>query len=402
MVSNVAEPAGPHDGRWAEYQYDHHGPDVIAAPFDLWQQLRRECPVLHSDKHGGFWFVSPYEAVREVVSNVSTYSTANGITLPAMPNPSLPACAQPPLHRRYRAVINPALSPRAVRRFEPWMRELARTRAAAFRAAGRFDICDYAEWFAKASALRIIGFQQTDLPRLDGWARIIMNRDGATAAERATAGEAIGAFFRQALLQRAREGRQDDLLSALVDGTIDGRALTLTEQASLLEQLTFGALHTTGATIAGALLWLADHPADRRRLREEPGLMETAVDEFVRHVSPVTHLRRVTTREVDLAGTVISEGESVLFGLGSANHDETVFPDPDEVVLDRFPNHHLGFGSGPHRCAGSHLARLGIQVGLEEFLAAIPDFVIEDHMQLRWEGGEGRSLRYAPARVSQS
>lgn len=401
-MSNAAEPERSHDDRWGDYQYDHHGADVIDAPFALWQQLRNECPVLHSDKYGGFWFVSPYEAVRQVVTDSRTFSSADGITLPAMPNPSLPACAQPPLHRKYRAVINPALSPRAVKRFEPWMRELAREQAVELRAEGRFNLCDYAESFAKTSALRIIGFHENDLPRLENWAHIILNPEEATAAEREMAGEAVGAFFREALLQRAAEEPRDDLLSALVDGTIDGRALTLSEQASLLEQVTFGALHTTGATIAGALAWLADHPEDRLRLREHPEVMVTAADEFVRYVSPVTHLRRVTTTEVDLAGTVIPEGESVLFGLGSANHDETVFPDPEELILDRFPNRHMGFGSGPHRCAGSHLARLGVQVGVEEFLAAIPDFEIEDHAQLRWEGGEGRALKYAPVRVTQS
>jgi cytochrome P450 len=168
----------------------------------------------------------------------------------------------------------------------------------------------------------------------------------------------------------------------------------------MLLLLTFGGLHTTGATLAGAIVWLADHPEDRARLTAEPELMTSAVEEFVRYVSPVTHMTRTAAKDVELGGCPIYKGERVMFGIGSANHDESVFQDPDVVVLDRHPNHHLGFGAGPHRCVGSHVGKLGVRVGLQEFLANFHDFEVTDHHLLRYSGGEGRGLLQAPIKVT--
>jgi cytochrome P450 len=247
--------------------------------------------------------------------------------------------------------------------------------------------------------MRVIGFEPTDLPKLDAWTRILS--DGVRNDEAGEeAGVALVSFLTKTLSERAEEAPREDLISLLVAGRVDGRPLSMEEQLSMLFILTFGGLHTTGSVTAGALVWLADHPADRVRLRTHPELMTTAVDEFVRYVSPVSHMRRTTTREVELSGYPIGAGQAVVFGMGSANHDEEAFDHPDDIVLDRYPNHHVGFGGGAHRCVGSHLGKLGVQIAIEEFLSAIPNFEIEDHHAFEWRGGEGRGLEHAPVVVT--
>lgn len=147
-------------------------------------------------------------------------------------------------------------------------------------------------------------------------------------------------------------------------------------------------------------MWLAGHPEDRARLHREPMLMPTAVEEFIRYVTPVPHMNRAAAKDTVLDGCPIPKDDLVMVGLGSANHDETIFDKPDEVVLDRFPNRHMGFGAGPHRCVGSHLGKLGVRVGLEEFLAAFSDFEVTDYYALRYNGGEGRGLLTVPMRAT--
>src|SRR5258708_4608389 len=127
--------------------------------------------------------------------------------------------------------------------------------------------------------------------------------------------------------------------------------------------------------------------------------MTTAVEEFVRYASPVSPMRRTTTRDLEIDGCPIAAGQAIQFGIGSANHDETVFESPEQVNLDRRPNRHLAFGSGPHRCVGSHIGKLTVRVGLEEFLAAVASFEIEDHEAMTYFASEGRAITSAPARV---
>jgi cytochrome P450 len=142
--------------------------------------------------------------------------------------------------------------------------------------------------------------------------------------------------------------------------------------------------------------WLADHPEDRQKLREQPDIVGLAVDEFIRYTSGTTYIGRTTTRDVELHGCVIPAHVKVMLGYGPANRDPEKFDRPDEVILDRNPNHHLAFGMGPHRCAGSHLAKMEIRIALEQFLARVVDYEIEDHAKLTWVGGEARGLRSLP------
>ena len=155
---------------------------------------------------------------------------------------------------------------------------------------------------------------------------------------------------------------------------------------------------TTWSAIGSSLWHLATHPDDRKRLVAEPELMPTAVEELLRAYSPVTMAREVT-EDIEYAGCPMKAGDKVLMNFPAANRDPEVFEHPDEVQLDRAHNRHVAFGSGIHRCAGSNLARMELQVALEEWLARIPDFSLAEGAEVTWAGGQVRGPRILPGGV---
>jgi cytochrome P450 len=384
---------------WGGLQYDHRSSKVKVDPYNLWSRLRKECPVLHSDNYGGFWFVSRYEDTKRILTEPESFSAAQGVTLPREPMTMLPLEADPPAQRQYREILNPHLTPATVQRYEDFARSLARAMLAQALPAGQIDLAHFAEAYGHTVVMRALGFEESDLNKLDTWCAVLFSAERETEVGH-RAGAELMEFMNAALEARAGAGARDDLLSAVANGDLGDRPVDRGEQLSMVSLLVFGGFHTTGSTLTSALVWLADHPADVERLRAEPELMPVAVEEFVRYASPISHMRRTTTRDVVVSGCPIPAGEAVQFGLASANHDETVFEAPEEVILDRRPNRHLGFGSGPHRCVGSHLGKLAIRVGLEEFFAAVARVEVEDHGALRYFASEGRGIIYAPALIT--
>jgi cytochrome P450 len=145
----------------------------------------------------------------------------------------------------------------------------------------------------------------------------------------------------------------------------------------MVQLVIFGGVDTTTGLIGSALEWLARHPEERDRLREHPGLIPRATEEFLRYFSPVQALARTATRDCVVGGRQVRAGERLLLSWASANFDEDAFDRPDEVVLDRSPNRHQAFGVGIHRCLGSNYARVEFAVVLEEVLRRLPDYAID-------------------------
>jgi cytochrome P450 len=388
----------PADG-WNEFQYDHRDPRVIASPYDIWRRMRADRPVIHSDRYGGFWFVSRYDDVKRVCKDWRNFTSTTGVAIPRMPIVMYPGEVDPPVHGKHRNLINHLLAKEVVSKHEPWIRDLVRYRISRLEEGVEFDTCkDLAEPFAKRVALKVIGYPEQDLDKLDRWTTTLAYSARDDEESEKASGE-LFAYFTETLLRRAEEGPSGDIISSLVFGEIDGRRLTLDEQRGNLLEISFGGLGTTGAVFAGALVWLAGHPEDRVRLRDNPDMIPTAVEEFVRYISPVTQMGRGAAEDVTLGGCPIPKGDRMLIGYASANRDETVFENPDDVVLDRSPNPHLGFGFGPHHCVGFNLGALAVRIGLEEFLTTFDSFEVTDYYALRWSGGEGRGLTAAPMKV---
>jgi cytochrome P450 len=191
---------------------------------------------------------------------------------------------------------------------------------------------------------------------------------------------------------------QDDLTTFLLEAELDGQKLDPDHVRGTMVLLMIAGIDTTWSAIGASLWHLAQNPADRRRLAAEPGLMTTAVEEFLRAYAPVT-MARLVAKDVDFKGHPMKEGDWLLLPFPAANRDPDFFPDADEVRLDREENRHAAFGLGIHRCIGSNLARMELRVALEEWMKRYPDFELSDPERVTWSAGQVRGPRCVPVRI---
>lgn len=380
--------------------YDHFGQEHAEHPEHVWAALRGIPGLARSERHGGFRIISRYEEICAAARNPSVFSSGNGVAIPphAMP-PLIPVGIDPPMHGQYRKVLNAELGPSAIARKEGEYRELAGQLLAAVPERGEFDFCElFSAQFPERVALRTIGFDPADRAALGRWFHDMTHLRGTDPEAAGMAALSMFARVKEVIAARRAEPRRDDLLSALLDGSVDDRALTDDEMLMYIALLLFGGLDTTASAIAGAFWYLAAHPEDRHRLLGDEVAMDRSVEEFVRWTSPIQALGRYVAEPTTLGGCPLDAGEWVLLLWGSGNRDESVFEAPDEIRLDRFPNRHLGFGMGPHRCMGSHLAKVMVRIAIEEGVKALGDFELADPGRVRWAAGEARGIVELPLR----
>ena len=199
-------------------------------------------------------------------------------------------------------------------------------------------------------------------------------------------------------IEARRTNPGDDLISDLLHAEVDGEPVPEAHVLGTAALTLIAGVDTTWSSIGSSLWHLATHPADRRRLVAEPELIPTAIEELLRAYSPVT-MARIVAEDVEVAGCPMKAGDRVLLNFPAANRDPDAFPDADTVIIDRAQNRHAAFGLGIHRCAGSNLARMELRVAIEEWLAAIPEFRLEDGAEVTWAGGQVRGPRTIPVVV---
>ncbi|KXF49969.1 hypothetical protein AXA44_21835 [Rhodococcus sp. SC4] len=218
---------------------------------------------------------------------------------------------------------------------------------------------------------------------------------GQTDHERRLAGrKQVRELFYTELSAR-RTSPRDDALTHLATTEVDGELVSIDDAAAICHLLLVAGVDTTWSSIGSSLLHLATHSDDRRRLVADPGLIPSAVEEFLRFYSPVT-MARVAQSDVRLGDAEIKAGDRVLMNFPGANRDPDAFPDADEVVIDRGKNRHVAFGIGIHRCAGSHLARMELNTAVGVWLRRISEFSIRDTAAVTWAGGQVRGPRTVP------
>jgi len=344
----------------------------------------------------GFWAVTKYEDVAAVSLDWRTYSSALGhVGLEELAPDELEVRRSmmendPPKHARLRRIVSPFFTPRAVAEYEGYARELARETLDAALADEEFDFIEaIAMPFPINVLLRILGCPREDAPRLVELSdSMIANTDpdlsalvvdqGDTSAYRLLPFRSPAApelfDYAHALAAMRRADPRDDLMSKLVHADVEGDRLTERELDNFFTLLVIAGNETTRQTTAHAMLALMEHPDQWRLLREDPSLVPTAVEEFIRWASPVFQFRRTATRDTELRGVKIRAGDKVVMWYVSADFDEDVFPDPYRFDVARQPNDHAAFGpGGPHFCLGAWLARLEVRVMFEELLPRIAD-----------------------------
>lgn len=357
--------------------FDALAPETFDSARDLYRDLRSHCPVARSDAWNGFWALMRYEDVAQAAANFTDFTTTvqNVVPKVAFTGRRPPLHFDPPEHTPYRRVLDRLLGPKFIAKFEPEMRLTARRLLAPLLAAGRGDVClDY------ASHLPVIVFGE--------W----MNLDKAQRERLAVTGRAFNLAVQDAHDDIVKQTSLElyDLARDLIkdrrqnprDRALDPTSAFLAarhEDQPLPDELILGTIRqvlvvgiVAPMVVFGSIcVHLSRHPDLQQTLRTNPQMVPDAVEEFLRLYTPYRGFARTARRDVTIQGRRICPGEPIALVYASANRDESVFPNPDDFILNR-PNlsDHLAFGKGPHACAGSALARLEQIVMLQELLAA--------------------------------
>jgi len=384
----------------AQCDVDHHDPAFIKDPWPVYAELRRSCPVARSERYGGFWLITRYEDVKAAAKDWQTFTSSvpNVTAIPsshARTEPDLPIELDPPLHTRYRQLTGSVFSRPMVEKLRPAVREIVGDLVTRLLEARGGDLVSgFAVPLSVGTLAVFMDLPEEDRTRWVAWVRRMYDTRDPEGADRAT-----GEYY--AYIDDLVAARRGAFVRMLLGSEVEGERLTAPDVARFMRVLLIAGHETTAAALSVTLHRLATHPDELCRLREEPGLIPLAVEEFLRLSSTVTLQARNATRDVELHGQMIARGDVVALSFPSANRDESVFPDAEQCVLDRSPNRHIAFGFGPHLCAGAHIARLELTVGLEEFVARVTDLRLAEHPAPAWNTtGSVRSLAALPVTIS--
>jgi cytochrome P450 len=368
--------------------FDHHSPEFAARRDDYYQTLLTTGPAW-SEHYGGFWVIGRFDDVGAVARDPEAFSVRHdldaqgtaftGIQIPPSPFHLTPLETDPPRYAAYRRLLAPFFSPSAIKGLAARMGEITDWCLDQVITTGQIDfVKQLANPMPAMDALELVG-----LP-LDGWERFAIPAHEMVATppdspEHARWAEESAWIFtvaEQAIADR-RAGPRDDLISQLITGSIEGEPIAHAELVEIISIILFGGLETTTGLIAFAIDHLDQVRADRQRLLDDRTLVPRAMEEFLRWFAPNQTEARTATRDVEIGGQLIREQERVLVCWAAANRDPAVFERPDEILIDRAVNGHSSFGLGPHRCLGSHFARLQSGIVLNRLLDRLPDYALD-------------------------
>jgi cytochrome P450 len=387
---------------WAE-DFEIFDEGFIRDPYPVWKDLREHgCPFARTERRGTTFMPTTFAAVREVADRVEDFSSYEATVAPAPPAHDARGdrirsviTTDPPDHTPERRLLLPFFAPKAVERYRSHTEDLCRELIDGFIADGRADFAtDYARQIPPRIIAAILGIDPDRADEFATWVQGVLEIGLQDEEVRIHFGRIIRAFFLEEI-ERRREDPGDDLISFLVHAELDGAPVPMPVIRGNVSLMLIAGIDTTWSSIGSALWHLAGHPDDRRRLAAEPELIPTAVEELLRAYSPVT-MARLATHDTTLGDRQVEEGDRVLLPFPAANRDPEVFDRPEEVIIDRQANRHVAFGAGIHRCLGSNLARLEMQVAITEMLARIPEFELEHPDAVTWAGGQVRGPRHLP------
>ena len=392
---------------WAT-DFDHVDPGYAARAPEIWDELRGECPVAHSDRYGGTWLPVRHEDVCAIAKDTDTFSS-NGVVVhdgrPEIPPPvgfAPPITSDPPFHRIAREFLLPAFAPKPIEAKRDATRQTCRELLDDLLAdveAGQTDIVDAALSYTQHIPVRVIA-DMLGVPRSDGdQFRIFIHRimEQPGTEERVEYEDSID-FYLDTLIAARAEEPQDDLISRMTHATIEGHRLEHEHVRGTCGLLIIAGVDTTWSAIGASLWHMAQHPEDRRRWIEDPEVRPFAVEEFLRFYAPVT-MARLLAKDTEFAGRSMRADDWVLLPFPAANRDPEAFEDAGEFVIDRLRNRHVAFGLGIHRCLGSNLARMELTVALEEWMERVPHFELADPAGVTWSTGQIRGPRTLPVRI---
>jgi cytochrome P450 len=375
------------NGRCPVVHFDHNSDEHSADPVSSYRRLREVAPIAYSEAHGGYWVVSGYKPLFEAARDDDRFSSARNsyggeglsVVIPKTPHPfHIPIEIDPPEFRKWRKILNPITAPAAIERMHRIVKHYVTWFIDEIIESGEADM---------AGVIGVPAIVTVDWLGLDvaDWKRYASAFHATLVAKHGSEEyrHAVEVDFpylekqtRRVIAER-RAHPTDDIISYLVQAEVDGRTVTDEEVFSMVDLLLSGGVGTTASLTSNTVVWLYQHPDVRMRLIDDPSLMDKAIEEFLRFFSPTQALARTVAQDTELQGCPMKTGDRVLLAWSSANRDTEQFENPDEVDIERWPNRHVAFGLGVHRCAGSHLGRAMAKEMLSQILTRMGDYVVD-------------------------
>ncbi len=396
---------------WAT-DFDHTDPQYNANIHEIWDTLLNEkkCPVAHTERFGGTWLPITHEYVHEIAYDTEHFTSRSVVVSSLKPDQQLmppppapigaapPITSDPPFHADARRILLPAFSPKKI---DPLTEEVRRMCHDLIDKMGDVETIDAAEQYAQHIPVmviaRMLGFPIEDGDRFRDWVHLILETVAVEPGERIAAFEKLDAYLEEQIQDHIANPR-DDLTTFLLNSEINGEKLIPEHIRGTIVLLLVAGIDTTWSGIGASLWHLAKNSVDRRRLVENADLIPTATEEFLRAYAPVT-MARMVKDDYDFHGCPMKQDDWVLLPFPAANRDPKQFEDADKVIIDRQENRHAAFGLGIHRCLGSNLARMEMNVAISVFLERFPDFELNDTEEVTWSVGQVRGPRKLPIRV---
>ncbi|MCA4758984.1 cytochrome P450 [Mycobacterium sp. SMC-2] len=386
--------------------FDHHSPEFREAPpHAALAQMRAQCPVTHSEQHGGFWSLLDYESVFEAARDDELFNSYPSVGVPAStaPFPILPIETDPPLTKKMRQVTVKTFAPGAAERLRPEARRMASEMVDEFIERGECDIVGELTTPLPAKlVLHMLGFDESKYLQWVNWVHTFVHDRTHDEQKAATAAMELFAEIHKHMAERREAGENgDDLFGEILNGQIDGVPLDDMQITMYTVMMMLGGMDTTSGLTGNVLLRLINQPELRRILIEQPELLKPATDEFLRHATPTLGLARTVSRDADFHGQQLKAGDRAILMWAAANRDPAVFDEPDKIDLWRKNSQkHMAFGVGQHRCLGSHLARMMFQEMISEILERLPDFEANGPEVMFEDAGEVYAPRSLPIKFT--
>ena len=351
--------------------------DVFSATAAMHETLPRVFFSL--DKFGGAmegsWVVTHYDDIRDVYQNAELYSsreTANFQQMLGETWKMIPISIDPPEHGKYRLLLNPWFSPKAINQMEPRIRATINGLIDTFIDKGECDVAyDFGRLYPVRVFMDLMGFPAEKLEEFLQWEYALLHSYGDVDKMKWGIGSAVA--YCRSYIEEVRANPANNLTSHIVHGQVDGRPLTEDEIIGAVAFLWVGGLDTVAATTSLMIRRLCFDQALQSRLRDNPAMIPDAVEEFLR-LHPIVNSPRLVTRDHELHGAQLKAGDWVSCFNSAGNFDLAEFTDPREFRLDRPSNRHFTLAGGAHRCLGSHLARRELRIALGEFVRRVPQF----------------------------
>ncbi|MEU5844300.1 cytochrome P450 [Rhodococcus sp. NPDC047139] len=410
----IDESARDRDRERNRYHFDRHAPGYRDRFEEITHELHARCPLAWTDTYDGHWVASGADVVFDLARSPHVSNDHDvhgqrrgykGISIPTARRAAMVRGGilemDDPEHRIYRAVLNPYLSPAAVRRWEPFIDEIVRAALDEKIEDGRIDfVDDLANIVPAVLTLAMLGIP------VARWATYsepvhasVYTPEDSPDMERVAAMHREMGIDLLTNLVEIKENPRPGLVHALTELRIDGEPAPDMELLGMLGLLIGGGFDTTTALTARSLEWLSRHPDQRELLsRERSTLLDPATEEFLRYFTPAAGDGRTVSEDCEVAGTRLEEGDRLWLSWAMANRDPAIFPEPDDVVLDRKGNRHFSFGLGVHRCVGSNVARTVFKSMLTAVLDRMPDFRCDPEGTVHYDTiGVIQGMRKLPA-----